>query len=315
MSARTSLLAIDRVALVMNLVPYLVEKGPVPVVDAAREFDVEPDVLRRLAEGLVVIGLPEGMHHELFDIDWDLLDERDELQLLNTVAFERAPRLTAREAAALLAGLQLAQSAPGVATGETVPALIAKLSRGASAAPSQLVVAADPVDEVRAAVRDALDKGVALSFTHHKPDAEQTTRTVDPVRILVKDDQWYLRGWCHLRRDMRTFHLDRVTDAVVTDIPSAAHDDPETTIFAREDGALEATIRFVSHVAPLLGQYLDYAEVTAGDPLSTALLRVADPAQLKRLATRRGGSVEVVAPAEARQATVEWARAALAQYG
>ena len=92
MSAAKPLLAIDRVAIVMNLVPYLVERGPVSVTEAARELDVAPDVLRRLAEGLVVIGLPDGMHNDLFDIDWDLLDEHDELQLLNTVAFDRVSR-------------------------------------------------------------------------------------------------------------------------------------------------------------------------------------------------------------------------------
>ncbi|MDX2375307.1 WYL domain-containing protein [Microbacterium sp. LRZ72] len=310
-----SLLAIDRVALVMNLVPYLVEKGPVPVTEAAREFDVDPDVLRRLAEGLVVIGLPEGMHHELFDIDWDLLDERDELQLLNTVAFERAPRLTAREAAALLAGLQLAQSAPGIRGSSIVPGLIAKLARGASDAPGELVVASDAADGVRTTLMEALDQGVAVSFTHQKPDAAPTTRTVDPVRILVEDDQWYLRGWCHLRRDMRTFHLDRISEATVTDIPAAAHDDPGETVFARADGALEAVIEFDPHVAPLLGQYLDYAEVSESGDRRRAVLRVADPPQLKRLAARRGGSVAVVSPSEARDAARAWARAGLAQYG
>ncbi|HAQ60295.1 MAG TPA: WYL domain-containing protein [Microbacterium sp.] len=314
MNAGKPLLAIDRVAIVMNLVPYLVERGPVSVDEAARELDVAPDLLRRLAEGLVVIGLPEGMHNDLFDIDWDLLDERDELQLLNTVAFERVPRLTAREAAALLAGLQLAGSAPGVADQGVIPGLIAKLSRGASAPPAELTLTAGPSDEVRSAVMDALDRGVAVSFTHQKPDAAPTMRTVDPVKILVKDDQWYLRGWCHLRREMRTFHLDRISDAVVTDVPAAAHHDPEASIFARTDGPLEATIRFAPHVAPLLGQFLDHAVVTPHPTRSRAVLRVADPTQLKRLAARRGGEVEIVAPDEARVATLEWARAGLAQY-
>ncbi len=314
MTPEKPLLAIDRVAIVMNLVPYLVERGPVSVTEAARELDVAPDVLRRLAEGLVVIGLPDGMHNDLFDIDWDLLDEHDELQLLNTVAFERAPRLTAREAAALLAGLQLAGAAPGVAAQGVVPGLIAKLSRGASAAPAELTVTANPGDEVRSAVMDALDRGLAVSFTHQKPDASPTTRTVDPVKILVKDDQWYLRGWCHMRRDMRTFHLDRISDVVVTDVPAGVHDDPEASIFGGTDGPLEATIRFTSHVAPLLGQFLDHAVVRPEGGRSSAVLRVADPTQLKRLAARRGGEVEIVAPDEARVAAVEWARAGLAQY-
>ena len=43
------------------------------------------------------------MANDLFDIDWDLLDEQDLIVITNTVGLERTPRLSAREAAALLA--------------------------------------------------------------------------------------------------------------------------------------------------------------------------------------------------------------------
>ena len=86
------LLASDRVSIVMTLVPYLIEKGPVPVAQAAADFDVSPEVMRKMAESLTLIGLPSGMDNDLFGIDWDLLDEHDELalDLDHIVAFERA---------------------------------------------------------------------------------------------------------------------------------------------------------------------------------------------------------------------------------
>ena len=73
--------------------------------------------MRAMVETLTVIGLPgDGgywqMANDLFDIDWDLLDERDIIVITNSVGLERAPKLTAREAAALLAGLQLARGDP-----------------------------------------------------------------------------------------------------------------------------------------------------------------------------------------------------------
>lgn len=312
---RTPLLAADRVSIVMTLVPYLIERGQVPVTVAADDFDVPPKTMREMAESLTLIGLPGGMDHELFGIDWDLLDEHDELALLNTVAFERAPRLTSREAAALLAGLQLAQSLPRVRDRGVVAGLIAKLARGAGATPGQLVLTADPVDDVRDAVMDALDRRVAVSFTYLRPDAtEPTTRTVDPVRVLIADAQWYLRGWCHMRRSMRTFHLDRVSDLIVTDIPSGEHDDPETQVFSGDGGDVSIRVSYPTHLADLLGQYLDHAVIDEGPERSSATLRVADEQALKRLASRRAGVVVIEEPAAARDAAADWAAAGLAQY-
>lgn len=315
MSAQQPLLTMDRVSIVMTLVPYLIEKGPVAVAVAAADFDVSAETMRAMAEGLTVIGLPGGMDHELFGIDWDLLDTHDELAMLNTVAFERTPRLTSREAAALLAGLQLAQSLPGVKNRGVVAGLMAKLARGAGATPGQLVLSADPVDDVRVAVMDALDRGVAISFTYRRPDSTSpTTRTVDPVRVLISDAEWYVRGWCHTRRAMRTFHLDRVSDPIVTDIPSASHDDPDAPVFSGEGVDSLVRVSYPNHLVPLLGQYLDHGDVEAGPERSSVALRVADDHSLKRLAARRGGAVIIEEPESARRVAADWAAAGLAQY-
>ncbi|MGL4255463.1 MAG: WYL domain-containing protein, partial [Microbacterium sp.] len=136
MTARRSLVATDRAALMLQLVPYLIGKGEVSIAEAADEFDVTPDQMRGMVEKLTVIGLPgDGgywqMANDLFDIDWDLLDQRDLIVITNSVGLERAPKLTAREAAALLAGLQLARTIPGVGDTELFAGLLAKLARGA----------------------------------------------------------------------------------------------------------------------------------------------------------------------------------------
>ena len=83
MSARHKpLLATDRAALILQLVPYLIGKGEVSLTEAAEEFDVTVEQMRAMVEKLTVIGLPgDGgfwqMANDLFDIDWDLLDQQD----------------------------------------------------------------------------------------------------------------------------------------------------------------------------------------------------------------------------------------------
>ena len=181
------LLTPDRVTLYLTLVPYLVERGEVSLEDAARDFDVTPAQMRTMVEKLTLIGRPEQMPDDLFDINWDLLDEQGIIELTQSVGLERSPRLTAREAAALLGGLRLAGSLPGVAAGEVYAGLLAKLSRGASGAPAEVVVVPGPVDEVRALVSQALRDQVALSFTYRRPDSDPTTRTVDPVKVTFRN--------------------------------------------------------------------------------------------------------------------------------
>jgi proteasome accessory factor C len=319
MSGGRPVLATDRAALMLQLVPYLIGKGEVSVAEAADEFDVTPAQMRSMVEKLTVIGLPgEGgfwqLPNDLFDIDWDLLDERDLIVITNSVGLERAPRLTAREAAALLAGLQLARSLPGVGDSDVITGLLAKLARGASSAPADVIVAPGPVDDVRVVVDAALKRGVAVSFTYKAPDAAPTIRTVDPVKVHIANGQWYLQGWCHLRQAMRTFHLDRVSDLALTDIAITHGEEPVPALFEPGEHDIVVRIRFPRSVASLLGDYLDRAKIDTVDEVSTATMRIADEQSLKRLAARLGGDVEILEPAVARRAAEEWARAGLAQY-
>ncbi|PVW06730.1 WYL domain-containing protein [Microbacterium sp. Gd 4-13] len=318
MSARP-LVATDRAALMLQLVPYLVGKGEVSVAEAADEFDVTPDQMRAMVEKLTVIGLPgDGgfwqLPHDLFDINWDLLDERDLIVITNTVGLERSPKLSAREAAALLAGLQLARTLPGVGDSPLVTELLAKLSRGAATAPADVIVAPGPVDGVRDVVADALRRGVAVSFTYRAPDAAATTRTVDPVKVHIASGQWYLQGWCHLREAVRTFHLERVSDVVLTDIPVTHGGEPVPALFEPGENDPVARVRYDRAVAPLLGVYLERAVVDESGDQPVATVRVADEHSLKRLAARRGGQVEILEPLAARRAAAAWAQAALTQY-
>lgn len=313
------LLATDRAALILQLVPYLIGKGEVSLIEAADAFEVTPEQMRGMVEKLTVIGLPgEGgfwqMANDLFDIDWDLLDERDLIVITNSVGLERTPRLTAREAAALLAGLQLAATLPGVGDSGIVQGLLAKLSRGASSAPAELIVAPDAVDDVRVAVASALREGVALSFTYRAPDAPATTRTVDPVKVHIASGQWYLQGWCHLREAMRTFHLDRVGDVRLTDIAITHAEETVPDLFEPGEGDVAVDVRYRTSAAPLLVDYVAVDTTRIEGDLEVARVRVGDARSLKRAATRLGGELEIIAPESARVSAAAWAEAGLAQY-
>lgn len=312
------LLAPDRVRIYLTLVPYLAERGQVSLADAAGDFGVSVDEMRAMAEKLTVMGLPgdNGFYQldpDLFNINWDLLDEENMIELTNTVALERAPKLSSREAAALLSGLQLTRAIAGVSA-ELVDGLITKLTAGSAPDPVNVIVAPPQADAVRTVVADALRQRRAVSFTYRAPDAEPTTRTVDPVRVHITSGEWYLQGWCHLRHAMRTFHLDRVSDVAVTDIAITHTADDTSLAFSDTSEGTDAVIRYPSQLASLVGDYLRGAQITVDHANSIARFSVGDPLTLKRLAALRSGTIEVLEPESARAATADWAKRALEQY-
>jgi len=42
-------------------------------------------------------------------------------------------------------------------------------------------------------------------------DGEESERDFDPYGIVFNEGYWYTAGYCHLRHDLRTFRLDRIT--------------------------------------------------------------------------------------------------------
>jgi len=68
-------------------------------------------------------------------------------------------------------------------------------------------------------------------FIRHlkRGDGGITERTVSPQRLVHYRYNWYLDAWCHTRKDLRTFAVDairqaRVTEAPAREVPDAALD-------------------------------------------------------------------------------------------
>lgn len=47
------------------------------------------------------------------------------------------------------------------------------------------------------------------------------TRLLSPQRLTYYRDNWYLDAWCHLRQGLRSFSLDAITRAVLSDVVAA----------------------------------------------------------------------------------------------
>ncbi|MBN7812747.1 YafY family transcriptional regulator [Algoriphagus sp. H41] len=66
-------------------------------------------------------------------------------------------------------------------------------------------------DEHLRLILDALGAKKLLEMEYTTFDEEKTsTRTVESVGVYYAFEQWYMIAWCRLRRDYRTFRLDRI---------------------------------------------------------------------------------------------------------
>ena len=311
----------DKLTFLLSLVPYLIQQTQVSVSDAARHFGVSQQTIREAVLLIAVSGVPGSdsnyQHGDLFDIDWDAFDE-NEIIITQLVAIDDSPRFSAREASALIAGLQYLSSLPENADRAAVASLMTKLSRGASAQPSPLAVEDTGSDATLALIRESVTAGVQLEFDYLGARGIRERRRVDPLRVESMDADWYLRGWDHLRGAVRTFRLDRISNPRVSDEPishSAADVALPDTLFESSADDLVVTVDVTNSAAALLADYIpDGAVREQLEGRVRTTVRVSHYHGLKRLMASMPGVATVVEPAEARRVVAEWAAAGAARY-
>ena len=54
-----------------------------------------------------------------------------------------------------------------------------------------------------------------VRLAYKSPHGDESRRDFDPYGLVYRAGHWYTVGWCHLRRGLRTFRLDRVSSASV----------------------------------------------------------------------------------------------------
>lgn len=308
--------ATDKLAFLLALVPYLIDQVRVTVDEAAAHFGISADQMRKAVTLIAMSGTPGAdgsyTHETLFDIDWDDFDERNLIRF-RAAPLDDKPRFSAREAAALLAGLQRVAALPDYAARVDVAALMAKLARGASSTPTPLAVRAGAVDAVHAELGAAIAEKRRVRIDYVTTRGDREVREVDPIRIDGIDDAWYLRGWCLNRGAERTFLLDRVASV---ELLGAAESHTSTAeideLFQGGESDQRVTIALPLVGLPLIADYRGpHDPVRIEGDRAIVTLPISHFGILGRITARLAGGVEILDPPEARAAVADWAHAAL----
>lgn len=316
--------ATDNLMLFLALVPYVLDKGEVSVAEAARQFSRSEDDIVAAVHLIACAGIPgENLaysHLDLFDIDWDLFEEQRVITFWNTVAIDHAPRFTAREASALIAGLQYLAAHPAYSGRGDIDEVLAKIRRGSSHGYSDRIAIAQPVAEGHLQIlNNAIDTKVSVSIVYHNKAGETGTRIIDPLVLESRDAAWYVRAWCHHRQALRTFRVDHMESVEATENAQGDHesliDDISPELFQPSSDDITVVIDTTVGALPVIADYLPRG---FSHPAGEGALRVEIPfahyGSLTRFAAAHPTLVRVVSPGSAVAAVKEFAKDALLAY-
>ncbi len=312
--------ATDRLARLLNLVPYLLARPGIEVVEAAADLGVSEKQLRDDLELLWVCGLPGYGPGDLIDMSFD----GEHVTVTYDAGIDRPLRLTPDEATALVVALRMLAETPGTDGRDAIERALAKIETAAgdlADAPVAVRMNADATSDRLADVRRAVEHRRALMITYYTATRDATSeRIVDPMRVLIADGRAYLEAWCRQAESVRLFRVDRIDALVELDEPAtlprqARHSDLSDGVFRAGADLPSVTLR-VGRWARWITEYYPCEKVEeCADDDWLVTMRVSDLAWARRLVLGLGSDVSVVTPPELAKAVHDEARGALAAYG
>lgn len=316
----------DGLVLLVALVPFLRRQdGPISVDELATQFGTSPKHMRETVRLLAMSGAPGDsgayLDADLFDIDWDLFEEHDEVWVTHFVALEHTPNLSNREAAALLAGIQQLRSAGSLVDAALVERVTAKLT---SATPSstfdRLASISPEINDATSREAQLISTAIASSrrvrFLYASPTSPAAVRTVDPASLEAIDGDRYLSGWCLERDALRRFRLDRMRDLEVLEDAAEEHEIPVTNVtYTPGESDVEVQLRVAESVMPQVREFLPPSRrIPKPDATGwrSITVQMGSLDALSRLVAANAGQIVVVSPNTARDAVRQWSETALA---
>jgi proteasome accessory factor C len=308
----------ERLPRLLALVPYLQAHNGIAIEQAAADFGVGEDQLRRDLQLLWMCGLPGHGPGDLIDLSF----EGDTVSVIFDAGMSRPLRLTAEEALPLVVALRTLAEMPGVTDRDAVERALAKVESVASGSVEAQTVAVelDRVGAMLPVLQQAIDTGRALALRYYTATRDETTeRTVDPMRLFEMDGRSYLEAWCRRAEGMRVFRVDRIDRAEVLDEPASPP--PEAELRDLSDGVFTpapehmlVVLRVDAAYAWVADYYPPESETVDAAGRRQVSVRVADPAWVRALALGAAGHVEVLSPEWLAESVRKEARAALAAY-
>lgn len=305
-----------RLRRLLIMLPWLMERGEVPLAEVAERFHMTSAEATRELELASMCGLPPFVD-EMIDV---FIDEETVYVGIPRL-FTKPLRLTAPEGFALLTAGRAAMALPGADHASALARGLDKLAAVLDETAASAVVVDLPADPVADELAVAIEARRQLRMTYWTASRDEVSeRLVSPQHLFNEHGDWFLVAFDHDREALRTFRVDRIQDlaatgeqAVVVDVGAS----PTSRGWAADEALPRVTLRIAPRARWIVERY-PVDEVTpagdGGDAAVTATLPVMSERWLERLLLRAGGDVTVVSPVEWRDLAGAAARRVLAGY-
>lgn len=285
-----------RLGRLLAIVPWIAANDGPRVEEVCRRFDVEEKELLADLNLLFMCGIYPFTPDVLIDVH--VADGRVWISMADY--FRRPLRLNPQEGLALASAASTFLAVPGADPGGALATALEKLQ-------TVLGVGADEGLEVELGpvAHGVLETVRQAAETRHKVEIEyysfgrdgHSRRVVQPWKVFNATGQWYMSGWCEMAGAPRSFRVDRITEASVTDDsfapPEEAVEAAPVVFHPSPDDPL--VVLDLDPPAHWIAEQYPHEEVEARpDRVLRVSLRTSQRAWLERLLLRAGPNARVV---------------------
>jgi proteasome accessory factor C len=234
---------LNRVARMLDLVPYLHAHQGIALSTLAQNFGVSESEMSADLTTLWMCGLPGYTPLELMDLSFDSCF----VTIRNAQTLESPRSLNKEEAIALLLGLDLVRSALSSEREDLLSKIDILSQRLRTLIGLQAQLKAEPAIDgsVRSTISKAISSGGSLDIKYHSLYADRISeRTILPIEWQNDSFHEYVFAYCDQAQSFRTFRLDRIQYANAAQKKLKA----EKISATLESPALAYRIRIHSHL-------------------------------------------------------------------
>lgn len=176
---------------------------------------------------------------------------------------------------------------------------------------------ADSLESLRLAIRETHPVNLLYNSAS---SSHPGRRTVDPYALAFRAGWWYLAGFCHTRRELRTFRVDRIVELEVTEATFERPAEFDAREFLertfRDQPQVRARLRFKPEAAHIPRSQRDYFDALEPRPDGAldATFSAPDLSWAASSILMYGPLVEVLEPAGLRDLVSQWAQATATLY-
>lgn len=310
----------DRFNLMLALTGLLVDGEEYTVEELVEHFKVPKKEIVKAVKMISYTDLMKSNQDGSYEVDYDDLREGFvSIRYTFSKAIDEVPRLSSRQASALAAGLVYLSSLPGLVDNAEIEELQRILAADDSAEKKKTVlIETGAKDTDLVAIREAMASGVSITCDYLNLRGETTlNRELEPLRIDSQGEVIYLRAWCPVNNDVRSFRLDRMRNAKPTDNPisqTALNAELVDEIYTSSETDTVVTLEVDPEAYSLI---YDFKPVEEPESVNKTVKRfkihVGDVRNLGRVIARFGGAARVISPEIARQSVRDFALNALGE--